>query len=236
MPHNKDVSPQESLQNFLSKVDTDYRQSLTTIALYDPEQTSTWDKEQKKIFAATFYHLRGHFINFLWYLANFASNEQTKKIILDNIHEEIGIGNCFSHEKLYERFAKECGVDIHDEIVHETNYLPFAKNFNKSHMQWLATHGELERIAAFAAYERLDNVDYPYLTQMAESLNLSAHALTFFRVHTHVEHFESTLELILPIWEKSPDILINSFHFIYTNQLQMWNNLSNYIFSLEQVY
>ncbi|KTD65195.1 hypothetical protein Lsan_0870 [Legionella santicrucis] len=222
----------ESLDQFLHQVDLKYRQFFTSIPLFNPQKTSAWDREQKKIFASVFYHLRGHFINFLWYIANFSNNELTKKIILENIHEELGMGSCFSHEMLYERFAKECGVDIHDEIVNETHYIAFAKNFNKSHLQWLSAHDEDERISAFAAYERLDNLDYPYLMKMADSIQLSQHAKTFFRIHTHVTHFDSTLSLILPIWEKTPDKIVKSFDFIYNHQQQMWNNLSNYMFSL----
>ncbi|KTC74080.1 Uncharacterised protein [Legionella bozemanae] len=222
----------QSLHDFLHKNDLNYRQSLTPIPLFDPQKTSVWTCEQKKIFASIFYHLRGHFINFVWFIANFASNELTKKIILENIHEELGIGSRFSHEMLFERFAKECDVDIHDEIINETHYVPFAKNFNKAHLQWLSEHDEEERIAAFAAYERLDNLDYPYLLQMADSINLSSPAKTFFKVHAYVTHFDSTLELIQPIWEKTPHKIIRAFHFIYTHQLQMWCNLSQQLFTL----
>ncbi|CAM3020953.1 Uncharacterised protein [Legionella steigerwaltii] len=221
----------QSLQHFLHQADLDYRQSLSFIPLFDPEKTCSWSATQKKNFASIFYHLRGHFINFVWYIANFSCSELTKKIILENIHEELGIGSRFSHEMLFERFAKECGVDIHDEIINETNYLPFAKGFNKTHLQWLAEHDEEERIAAFAAYERLDNLDYLHLVQLADSINLSQHASTFFKVHAHVTHFDSTLELILPIWEKNPDKVIQSLHFIYTHQHQMWRNLSNHVFT-----
>ncbi len=221
-----------SLNHFLHKSDLDYRQSTTSIPLFDPQRTSTWNEMQKKTFASIFYHLRGYFINFVWYIANFSCNELTKKIILENIHEELGIGNRFSHEMLFERFAKECGVDIHDEIINETHYVPFAKSFNKTHLQWLSEHDEEERIAAFAAYERLDNLDYPYLVQMADTINVSQHARTFFTVHAHVTHFDSTLELILPIWEKTPDKVARSFHFIYQHQHQMWRHLSNHVFAL----
>ncbi|KTD41646.1 iron-containing redox enzyme family protein [Legionella parisiensis] len=222
----------QSLQHFLQKNDLNYRQSLTSIPLFDPQKTSAWTYEQRKTFASIFYHLRGHFINFVWFIANFTSNELTKKIILENIHEELGIGSRFSHEMLFERFAKECDVDIHDEIINETHYVPFAKNFNKTHLQWLSEHDEEERVAAFAAYERLDNLDYTYLLQMGDSIRLSKHAKTFFKVHAYVTHFNSTLELIQPIWEKNPDKIVRAFHFIYTHQQQMWRNLSHHLYAL----
>lgn len=222
----------ESLNRFLSQSDRDYRKSLTSIPLFDSQKTSAWNNEQKKYFACIFYHLRGHFINFVWYIANFSSDEHTKTLLIKNIHEELGIGKRFSHEVLYERFAKEFGADIHDEIINETHYLPFAKEFNKSHLKWLSQHENEDRLAAFAAYERLDNLDYPHLVKMAESIELSQHAMTFFNVHTHVEHFDSTLELIIPVWEKTPDKIIQSFHFIYSHQYKMWRDLSDEVFSL----
>ncbi len=222
----------QTLDAFLLKSDFDYKEALTSIALFDPEMTSEWTDFQRHYFASIFYHLRGHFINFAWYIANFSTHEYTKNIILNNIQEELGTGNRFSHEVLYERFANECKVDIHNEIINETNYLPFAKEFNKAHLKWISIHDQEERLAAFSAYERLDNLDYPNLLNMAQSLNLSQQALAFFKVHVHVDHFDSTLELLLPIWEKTPEKVILSFEFIYSHQLNMWNNLSNHVFSL----
>lgn len=236
MLENMITNTPTTLSHFLLKSDLDYRKSVTSIPLFDPQMTGAWNERQKQYFASIFYHLRGHFINFAWYIANFSSNEHTKKIILNNIQEELGLGNRFSHEALYERFAIECNVDIHDEIINETNYLPFAKEFNKSHLKWISVHGHEERLAAFAAYERLDNLDYPHLLEMAKSLNLSQHAMTFFNVHVHVDHFDSILELILPIWEKTPVKIINSFNFIYSHQYKMWCDLSNFVFSLENTF
>lgn len=234
MLENKDSNSFNTLSQFLQFSDMNYHNSLKSIPLFDPQMTTHWDALQKKQFASIFYHLRGHFINFAWYIANFSSDEQVKKIILNNIQEELGLGNRFSHELLYKRFAQECNVDIHDEIVNETSYLPFAKEFNKSHLRWLSQHQHDERLAAFSAYERLDNLDYPPLCAMAKSLNLSQHALAFFNVHTHVNHFDSTIELILPIWVKEPHKIINSFNFIYSHQYNMWCALSNLVFSLNK--
>ncbi|WED44451.1 iron-containing redox enzyme family protein [Legionella cardiaca] len=216
---------------FLEKIDDSYRQRMHMISLFDKTRTSKLSDGKKNFFAGVFYHLRGHFIEFMWYVANFSNDEYTKKIILENIHEELGPGTRFSHEKLYENFAKECQVDIHDEIVNETHYLPFAKEFNKGHLRWLATHDADERLATFAAYERLDNIDYHYLTGFAQSLNLSSSASAFFHVHMHVEHFESTIGKLAPIWEHSEDKVKNSFNFIYSHQLKMWEDFSDIIFA-----
>ncbi|KTC96069.1 iron-containing redox enzyme family protein [Legionella erythra] len=232
MPNNNSTAIPASLQAFLAHSDSMYRASLDTIPLFDADQTQHWTRQQKQYFAATFYHLRGHFINFMWYMANFSSNEHIKLAILNNIHEEIGTGTRFSHEMLYDRFATECQVNIHEEMLSETFYLPFAREFNKKHLQWLTSHSEEERIAAFAAYERLDNLDYPLLVNLAKSLQISQQGMAFFNVHVHVTHFDSVLDLLLPLWEAEQHKVKAAFEFIYTHQRQMWSNLSHTIFSL----
>lgn len=231
MTPNPTMNIPSSLNDFLHSTDLNYKKSLALIPLFNPEMTGTWDKQQKKYFASIFYHLRGHFINFVWYIANFCNDEHTKTIILNNMYEELGVDQRFSHESLYERFAIACGADIHDEIINETHYLPFAREFNKTHLEWLSKHDNEERIAAFAAYERLDNLDYPCLTEMALSLQLSPHEVTFFKIHTHVHHFDSTLKLIIPIWEKNPAKIVSASEFIYSHQYKMWQALSDRIFS-----
>lgn len=218
---------------FLSDIDKDYRQQIQQIPLFDITKTSHWTSKQKHFFAGLFYHLRGHFINFMWYVANFASDDYTKTIILENIQEELGFKNRISHEKMYEIFAKECHLDIHDELVNETHYLPFAREFNNGHLRWLSTHDADERLAAFAAYERLDNIDYFYLTEFAKSLNLSKIATTFFNVHMHVEHFEPVVEKLIPIWLTSEEKVKDAFYFIYSHQRQMWEQLSTAMLDLQ---
>src|SRR6187397_1017655 len=102
MPENLSTNTSVTLNHFLLKSDLDYQQSLSSISLFDPKMTREWNNRQKQYFASIFYHLRGHFINFAWYIANFSTNEHTKNIIVNNIQEELG-GNRFSHELLYER-------------------------------------------------------------------------------------------------------------------------------------
>lgn len=219
----------DNFKQFLLSVDAVYRKKFMLIDLFNRDKTPSLSALQKKEFAAIFYHIRGHFIDFMWYIANFSTNQKIKDLVLLNIHEEIGIGNKFSHEKLYERFALECGVNIHHEIVNQTGYLPFAMDFNKEHIRWLSEHDCDEQFAAFSSYERLDNIDYFYLEQFAESLDLSSEAKTFFRVHRHVEHFDTTVETLLPLWEKSQSKVKKAFTFIYSHQLTMWQQLSDVI-------
>lgn len=229
MSVNKNLKLPNEFKVFLQQIDDDYRCQLATIPLFDKKITSAWNEQQRFYFAAVFYHLRGHFIDFMWYLANFTQDSQIREAVLDNIREEIGSADKMSHEKLYEYFAHHCGVNIHDEIVNETHYLPFARQFNKAHLEWLSRHDIGEQVAAFAAYERLDNIDYPFLTTFAESLNLPEKTITFFRVHIYVEHFNSLLEKLLPTWHESPEKVKNAFNFIYSHQLTMWRELSEII-------
>lgn len=215
---------------FLTHADGEYRQKLAALPLFDINKTSMWDVKQKELFAAIFYHLRGHFINFMWFIANFAPDDTTRNIILNNIKEELGSKNQLSHEKLYGYFAQECGVDILDELVNQTHYLPFARQFNQRHLSWLAAHDAEAQIAAFAAYERLDNIDYLYLTNCASSLNISSKGMIFFKIHAQVAHFSAVIEKLLPIWQDSNDKIIDAFDFIYSHQLHMWQKLSDTIF------
>lgn len=221
-----------SFRAYLIDADENYNDNLQSIDLFNPEKTAKWSAIQKKKFAGYFYHLRGHFINFIWYMANFSTDPEVKEILLHNIQEEIGIDNRFSHEQLYGNFARECGINIHDEMVNHTHNIAFTKNFNKSHLQWLASNDEHTQLATFAAYERLDNVDYHYLLKLAESLNMPREALTFFKVHIYVEHFDSTLLKLIPLWENSSEKIVRSFDFIYKVQQQMWQNLSAEIFAI----
>lgn len=218
-----------TLTEFLNNSDTHYLNSIKSLSLFQGDQTSAWTVEQKKHFAAVFYHLRGHFINFAWYVGNFCTNNEFKKTIISNLEEELGLNQPGSHEFLYQQFAQQCGVDIQDEIINETHYFPCAKEYNKGHLKWLSHHDEEERLAAFAAYERLDNLDYPCLAAMASTLNLPAPALTFFKVHINVSHFDATLELLKPLWNKQPEKIIKAFEFIYSTQAQMWSMLSQQI-------
>jgi pyrroloquinoline quinone (PQQ) biosynthesis protein C len=216
---------QISLKEFIQKIDLAYTEKLKNISLFDSRNTSLWSQAQKQRFCKVFYHVRGHFHDFMWIVGNFLPNEELKQIVLGNISEEFGVRR--SHEELYVRFAEALGVDIIEEIKEEGHYLEFAKAFNREHKKWLLNHDWEHKMAAFSAYERLDNVDYPHLFDLAKSFELSDYELSFFRVHTVVQHFESTEEQIGKIWEKNKEKVIQAFYFIYNHQLQMWSALSD---------
>jgi hypothetical protein len=116
-----------------------------------------------------------------------------------------------------------------DEYLEESSYLDFAKEFNKGHIRWLSNHDADERFAAFAAYERLDNIDYNYLFELASNLGTSKKGLIFFKVHTVVTHFQSTEEKLLKIWSNNPQKVENAFNFIASHQINMWYKLSELI-------
>lgn len=217
---------QTEMMGFINQMDSEYHSHLHTLNLFNPDLTKQWDVTAKKQFAGQLYHIRGYFIHFMWYLANFNSNKAFKQIILDNIGEEIGINEKLSHEQLYAQFAEYCGVDIQDEILNHTNYSDFAKSYNHHHIEWLSAHSEIAQIAAFAAYERLDNIDYVYLYRLGQSLNLPAEALLFFKVHTHVEHFGPVLPILETKWSEHAEEIKMGFEFIYAHQYGMWAKFS----------
>lgn len=218
-----------TLRKFIASHDQAYADELKKIPLFNPEKSRLLSFQQKQYVAKVFYHLRGHFHDFLWILGNFAPTPELKDIVIKNIAEEFGY-RC-SHEELYIRFAEAFGVNILHEISEETSYLPFARAFNYGHKKWLVEHNWDEKLCAFAAYERLDNVDYPHLFNLANSFDLSEKQLAFFRVHMTVTHFENTEEQIAKVWHSNNNRVMQAFYFIYGHQLQMWKNLSEVVFN-----
>lgn len=221
------------LQKFLEDWDRQYKTAQSKVALFDPSLTSKWTDAQKIYFAKVFYHVRGHFHDFLWYMGNHAPDSEAKKMIMSNIAEEFSYSG-YSHEQLYLHFANSLGADVNDEYIHEDHYLPFVREFNKGHLTWLAKHEWPYRVAAFSAYERLDNIDYIKLLELAKSLGVSRKGLVFFNVHTIVEHFETTLDELINIWNNNKRIIEESFNFIFEHQITMWENLSNAIFKYSE--
>lgn len=223
------VHASHSLEQFLLQWDQDYLKAIENLPLFDPQQTSQWTLEQRQFFVRTFYHVRGHFHNFLWHLGNFAPDKATKEIILHNIEEEFGSDGC-SHEQLYFKFAQSLGVDnLLEEGITKKHDLPFIKKFNQEHLVWLNNHDWEVNMATFAAYERLDNIDYAKLVAIMESFDNAKQNNLFFYIHTQVKHFEPLLAIILNIWQNNSEKIRYGFNFIKNNQLKMWKNLSEAI-------
>ncbi len=219
-----------SLSDYLDWWDNNYKNSIEKISLFDPKKTAQWSSAQREYFVKTFYHVRGHFHSFLWFMGNIAPDKEAKHVIVQNIMEEFG-ENGFSHERLYYEFAKSLSVDLSNEITKHQYYLPFIQEFNKGHLEWLQNHDWTGCLSAFSAYERLDNVDYVSLLALAKGLGTSRLGLTFFQVHVHVKHFDNTLNLLSDMWKAKPEKVKDGFNFIQNHQLNMWKKLSENVFN-----
>lgn len=220
-----------SLMAFLSEWDAYYLDATQQTRLFKADETAKWSQKQRIHFIKVFYHCRGHFHEFLWHLANFAPDSTSKELILSNIRDEFG-GNGLSHEKLYRLFAEDAGVDLTEECLNEETYLPFVREFNKTHIKWLNENDWTTRISGFAALERLDIVDYYQGKKLAESLTLKGKALTFFNVHINSNHFDSLLNtMLISHWEKFSSKVKKAFYFIGDHQINLWQNLSDEVFN-----
>lgn len=219
---------ESDLGGFLKDWDKKYLEEVSKIPLFDQSQTKNWSEKQKKHFVKTFYHARGHFHDFLWYMGSHAPNLCAKEIILKNMSEEFGKDKR-SHEQLYLSFAKSMEVDLSGEIARGETYLRFLRDFNEGHLEWLSRHDWMSGFCAFSAYERLDNIDYKYLLNLVKKFKINVDLL-FFSVHTQVKHFEATLDLIVSTYQINQNKVKNAYDFIATHQINMWKKLSSAIF------
>jgi hypothetical protein len=230
--YNPSLKTDETLNSFLMEWDRDYKSRTENIELFNLGLTQNWTKDQKIYFAKVFYHARGHFHDFLWFIGNHATSKTVKDIVLKNIAEEMN-GSARSHEQLYVDFAKCVGADLVSEFIEEETYLDSIKEFNKGHLYWLNSHDDESRFSAFSAYERLDNIDYKALLSLIMTLNLPPKAQLFFKVHARVQHFETTENELKKIWARNPKKIKEAFQFISRHQIKMWNDLSNSIGSFK---
>jgi hypothetical protein len=219
-----------NLAEFLNLWDTNYKEKVDNIPLFNTDLTSSISEEKKHYFVKAFYHIRGHFHDFLWFIGNHAPSEDIKKSVTDNINEEFG-GKYQSHEQLYILFAESLGVDIQKEIISEAHYDDYIIEFNKGHLRWLHSHSWVSCYAAFSAYEHLDNIDYILLSSLAASLGASGEALKFFKIHEKVTHYDALSSVLANYWHYNQEEVIDGFNFIGSQQIKMWNSLSDRIFN-----
>ena len=219
------------LHSFLEEWDVAYVKKLDNIELFDSNINSKFSDSQKEKFARLFYHVRGNFYKFLWFLGNHATKYEFKEQVLHNIKEEFG-GGGDSHEKLYFEFCKSLGFNIEDEFVYEVNNQSFIKDFNLKHIEWLSRGSEASRWATFSAYERLDNIDYGNLLVLAKNLGSSEKGLEFFAIHNKADHFDRTYDILSGFWAENKHEIKKSFGFISENQVLMWNKLSEFLMPL----
>lgn len=225
------IAPTMEIHQFLEEWDSEYYQRAIKIPLFQKKITNSFTRQQQQKFVQILYHIRGHFGEFLWQLGNFAPGKVEKEIIIGNIRDEFG-KNGQSHEALYYLFANEIGVDLKYELLEEKHYAPFAKEYIKGQMIWLRDNPWHDKLAGFAAIERLDNMDYIFLKNVAESFDVKGKGLTFFNVHICVDHFESILKnLLLKQWNTNSEVVKRNFKFVMEYQLNMWNTFSDVLIS-----
>ncbi|MCP4474747.1 MAG: iron-containing redox enzyme family protein [Gammaproteobacteria bacterium] len=218
---------QDSLKNFVATWKQQYQLAMQSIALFDAPHTQHWSKPQQQKFCYEFYHIRGHFYKLLWLLGNTAPNsKQEKALILDNYQEEFG-GSHDSHESLYRFFAQFLGIeDLGQEFITGNRQPLYVHAYNQGHLEWFSEQNWLGKMAGFAAYELLDNIDYACLLTLSKSFGLDESALTFFVIHNKADHFDKLYSCLLTIWKEEPAIVKTAFDFIGPHQLDVWRALS----------
>jgi hypothetical protein len=99
-------------------------------------------------------------------------------------------------------------------------------------LRWLREHDWDHRITAFAAIERLDNLDYPALKDVALSVGTENKAMVFFNVHIHVTHYDTIEKSSFGrLWEDKSNVVENVFNFIADYYLETWRSISDYVFA-----
>ncbi len=217
------VIDNKTLDQFVQNWKIEYQSQAQNFKLFQPD-TINWNVENKAKFAKLFYHIRGHYYQYLWYLGSTAPTPDYKKVILENVIEEFGQGSV-SHDQLYMRFAKDCGVDIIPEILSEASNVEFIRKFNHNFLNLTLIKPWEVVWATFSAYEMLDKVDYNNLVNLVQGWELSNQGMTFFKIHAIATHYETTEELLQKIWDKNPQAVKDEFQFILENQLGMWKRL-----------
>jgi hypothetical protein len=221
--------PSKSLNQFLKDWDNRYNDAIKGIDLFKEDFVKSWSVEQKRLFVSVFYHLRGHFAEFLWYMGSFAPNKSAKELIIGNIVDEFNY-NGMSHDQLFLHFASMFDLDLTYELLDNKYYLPFARSYIEGQLRWLRDNNWESRLAGFAAIERLDNVDYLNYKTVAENMGATGSYLTFFNVHINADHFESILNNhLLDLWINSKDTIVNVFQFILEYQINMLQEFSDII-------
>ncbi len=223
---------QASLGSFLQEMDTRQRDAYAQLDIFRPETGGRFDLQQKQYFLKVFYHTRGHFDRLLWTRLVYAPGVKEKHQILQYLAEEAGLSDLETekdqpaHEILFAAFAESVGVLLTPELTEQEAYLPFARRFNQGLVAWFREHDWQSGSIAFCAYERLDNLDYAFLYELARCFSVPETALQFFIVHQQADHFEKTSADLPKQWEQDPQRVREAFAFIYEHQRQMWQGLS----------
>lgn len=221
---------QSDFNDFLTAWDTRYQSVVQQNSLFHAHTTAQWSSEQKKRLVGYLYHIRGHFHQLLWEMGNTAPTASFKEMIIDNIRDEFG-ENGLSHEVLYYLFARHFGVDLRLELLDGHYYADFIRRYHDTLLRWFKLAEWEAKLSAFAAIERLDNIDYTYLLGLATSLDtLNPRETAFFYIHMNVVHFSDKMkDALVTIWSKNRGIVEESFEIVLTVQTAMWQSLFDHI-------
>jgi len=227
------MTKQRSLDNFIRNWDQQYKAAQSEIRILNPFLAGMLNKNRQGYFAKTFWHARGHFGDFLWLLASHAPDFESKKIILSNIEDELGANDPANdaHEQLYIRFANAVGAEVRRSWVDDKYYLPEIRRYNKGHLDFLLNHNWNTSMAAFSAFELLDNHDYDALDKVAKSFGLDEKERQYFIVHKDSDHFGEVSQGLEQRWQNDHHQVLVAFQFIGSHQLKMWKDLSEAVFN-----
>ena len=98
----------------------------------------------------------------------------------------------------------------------------FFREFDNNHIKWIVEHdSEPSNLGIFAAYEKLDNIDYANLLNLVRSIGINEPgALIFYIIHSNANHFERLNSNLKEMWKKDREEIIIAFHFIYITKLR----------------
>lgn len=220
---------EQTFNDFVHDWQVAYRRELLTLDLFREDWLAEAGLSARRAFVLRFYHARGHYDRLLFQLASKLTMPSHKSVVIENILEEFG-GPYDSHETLFRRFLESAGFsgdEILAELIEEWHYTPAIRAFNTAHLRYVLTQNDLGAFAFFAAYEALDNVDYPLLERTMRTW-FPGGDLKFFRVHSQAAHFDQTRSPLLAAWHrlKSVEPIVEAFDFVAATQLEMWRAIT----------
>lgn len=223
--------------DFLNDWDHRYQSVVSKNPLFDNKITASWTSQQKQLLVGYLYHIRGHFHDLLWEMGTSAPSSEYKEMIITNIRDEFG-GRGLSHEHMYFLFARHFNIELQNELVENRYYADFIREYQKTVLLWFKQQTWDKKLAAFAAVERLDNIDYANLLSLARSLGqLAPKQEAFFIIHINVAHFSEAIKAsLLTTWKKSRAIIEESFAIVLDIQTAMWQDLYTNVHSQRKYY
>jgi len=219
---DKKQAEKMTLEQFLPDWSDQYTAKVSLLPLFNPIE---WTKERREVFVRMFYDGGGHFDRLLFLIGSRATDERLKNVVLDKIKDEFG-GSKNSYEELYLEFALSQGFDVSRQILNPDS----CHDFSHGHLVvWFGKHDADHRLAATAACQMLDNVDYQNLERVAVGMGATGRALVFFEVRRNVPHFGALRPLLAEVWESSPESVKAGFDFIGEQQIELWRKLGEEI-------